>query len=130
MIRVRVRIALAAAGVALLAAAAFSVRAAGARPAGWLMALLGAAFIVPAVVETALGDLDRVEEQLRRFRTAGLLCFTVAVGIYLCVMSLADPRGELATDLAALGTAFWLVAMLMLAAVLLLASRRRTLTSR
>jgi hypothetical protein len=130
MIRVSVRNALAAAGVVLLAAAAFSVRATGAQPAGWLLAIGGLTLLLPVTLRTSYGDLEIIEERLVRFRTAALLCFTFATAIWVALMTLGNPRGQLASDLASLGTAFWLVSMLMLLFVVVLASRRRALLSR
>lgn len=60
-------------------------------------------------------EVSRIEEQLRRFGSAMLFCFTGAV--LLCVF-IVNTRGRLAVDvlqqLASLGVALWLVGMVLL----------------
>ena len=57
-----------------------------------------------------LPRIERIEEQLRRFGSAMLLCFTAAVLVLALVI---NARGSLAPDalqqLASLGVALWLV---------------------
>ena len=122
MIPPPVRIACALVGVVLLAVAGFD------RNVPVMIA--GALFLLPATFgggRTRAGDLQRLETSIRLFRSASLLCFGAALGLYAIVLSMKDRLGAMAQQAGILGAAFWLVALLLLFLFAFYASRRRAL---
>lgn len=66
-------------------------------------------------------ELPRIEEQLRRFRNAMLLCFGAAWALYL---SAAISRRHV-QELASLGVAFWIAAFVLMFFVVHYRAQRR-----
>ena len=89
----------------------------------WLTALVLAAILaMPAMfggAKPSADDLQRIEEQLRRFRSAMLLCFAAAAAIYaLVITGHARPAWSL-------GIALWLVAFVLMFFVAYYRTQRR-----
>ena len=101
---------------------------------GWFVTALFAAavLVVPAMFggrKPAEGDLPRIEEQLRRFRSAMLLCFIGAAGVYATVLT---ARGRIEwprlQQLSSLGVSLWLVAFVLMFFVAYYSTQRRLAT--
>ena len=96
----------------------------------YIVAVCAAAvFVMPAMFggrKPSALDLPRIEEQLHRFRSAMLVCFTGAAGIYAYVLT-ARGRAEwdLLQRLSSLAVALWLVAFVLMFFVAYYRTQRR-----
>ncbi|HUP60202.1 MAG TPA: hypothetical protein VNA69_07265 [Thermoanaerobaculia bacterium] len=95
-----------------------------------LVPLFGAALLgVPATFsgrKPAPRELARIDEQLRRFRNAMFFCFAAAAFTYGFVLSERRRAAEtLLQQLASLGVAFWVVAIVLMFFVAYYRGQRR-----
>ncbi len=72
-------------------------------------------------------ELDGINADLRRFRTAMLGCFGFALVIYLTIATNPTASTDSLNSLAALGAAWWIVGFIALFFVAYFASRRAVL---
>jgi hypothetical protein len=101
--------------------------------AWFVIALFAAAvFVVPAMFGGRKPDPDelpRIEEHLQRFRSAMLVCFIGAAGVYGTVLT---GRGRMAWTtlqrLGGLGVSLWLVAFVLMFFVAYYSTQRRLAT--
>jgi hypothetical protein len=120
MISTRLRIAAAIAALAVAIAACYLLLYAR-RPIGAVLFAPAAVLVLPLFASTRpprAEEWDALNENVARFRTAGLICFTMAV-----LINIAQP-GE---RVAALGVAWWAVGFGMIPFALYFASRRAML---
>lgn len=94
--------------------------------------VVAAVFAVPAMFgggRPGESDLPRITEQLQRFRSAMLLCFAGAAGVYATVLT---ARGHVAStrlqQLSSLGVSLWLVAFVLMFFVAYYSTQRRLAT--
>ena len=109
MFTVPIRALCAASGAVLLTFAALLIRTSGPTAVVLVPALSGFAMLAPS----AMVARERMEEAMRRTRTAALLCFTFATLLFVASMRVRGSLPLAAQEMASLGVAFWAVAMLL-----------------
>ena len=129
MIRTSVRVASATVSVVLFAAAAALSFEQGLQPLGGGLLIGAMLLLIPAFASSKPpreDELQPLTENFDRFRTATIVCFAVALWLYLAVASTRD-NDPFLQEVAMLGAAFWCVGFITLGFTAYFGSRRRML---
>lgn len=129
MIRTSVRAASAAISIVLFVCAAVLSFHEGITPPSVALALGAMLLLMPAFASSrppALDELAPLTENLDRFRNATIVCFAVALWLYLAVAS-TRANDAFLQDVASLGAAFWCAGFLVLPFAAYFGARRRML---
>jgi len=128
MITVRFRLAAAVAAVALIAFACYVLLHAK-RPIAAVLFAPAAVLCLPLFASGRPPRRDEwaaLNDNVARFRTSGLICFTIAILVHSGMLAL-DVRAPLAEPMAAFGVAWWAVGFGLIPFALYFASRRALL---
>lgn len=119
-------------GVLLLAGSAAFVLTRGFDAIAAAAVVVGLLLLVPAFFDprSADEDLDRLTEELRRYRAATFGCFGISLLICALVTSSRSMSSALQNRFASLGAAFWVVGMILMFFVVHYGTRRATAEAR